>query len=95
MKLIKIIPSAKAEKKYDAVFQTDKGRTKTVSFGAKGMSDFTIHKDETRKQNYLARHAPREDWTKPDSAGALSRFILWNKPTFTASLADYRSRFNL
>lgn len=95
MKLIKIIPSAKAEKKYDAVFQTDAGRTKTVSFGAKGMSDYTIHKDPVRKERYLNRHRAREDWNKPDTAGALSRYILWNLPTFTASVADYRKRFNL
>jgi hypothetical protein len=94
MKLVKIIPSSKAEKKYDAIFESDKGRTKTVSFGAKGMSDFTINKDPVRKERYLNRHRAREDWNKPDSAGALARWILWNKPTFTDSLADYKRRFN-
>ena len=29
---------------------------KTVAFGARGMSDFTIHKDEERKNNYVGRH---------------------------------------
>ncbi len=95
MKLIKIVPSSKAGKKYDAFFETDEGRTKTVSFGAKGMSDFTIHKDPTRRQNYLRRHAPREDWNNPTTPGALSRWLLWNEPTFAASLAEYRRRFKL
>ena len=94
MKLVKIIPSSKAEKKYDAVFETDKGRSKTVSFGAKGMSDYTINKDPVRKERYLNRHRAREDWDKPDSPGALSRWLLWNLPTFSASLADYKRRFN-
>jgi len=29
------------------------------------------------------------------SAGALSRWILWNKPTIEASKADFKKRFNL
>ena len=49
------------------------------------MSDYTKHKDPSRKQRYMNRHKSREDWTKPMSAGALSRYILWNKPT----LKDY------
>lgn len=95
MKLLRVVPSTKAEKKYDAVFQSENGRNKTISFGAKGMEDFTTHKDEERKERYIARHRARENWDKPDTAGALSRWILWNKPTFTASLADYKRRFGL
>jgi len=87
--------SKKPAKKYDAVFETD-GREKTISFGAAGMSDFTKHKDETRKQRYIKRHSGMgENWEKPDTAGALSRWILWNKPGFRASVADYKQRFNL
>ncbi len=29
---------------------------KKAYFGAAGMSDFTIHKDEQRKQRYINRH---------------------------------------
>jgi hypothetical protein len=78
-----------------AVFENPNGRTKTVHFGAAGMSDFTISKDEARKERYLARHRANENWDQPDTAGALSRWILWNKPTFSASVADYRRRFSL
>ena len=95
LKLKTIRKSTKPAKKYDAVFETD-GREKTVSFGAAGMSDFTKHKDETRKQRYIKRHSSgRENWEKPDTAGALSRWILWNKPGFRASVNDYKKRFNL
>lgn len=93
MKFLNIRPSNTAGKKFDAIFETDSGRTKTVPFGAAGMSDYTINKDEERKERYLARHSKRENWNKPDSAGALSRWILWNKPTFEASLRDYKQRF--
>jgi hypothetical protein len=86
--------SLKPTKKYDAVFE-DEGREKTVSFGAAGMSDFTIHQDEERKERYLNRHRKNEHWDKPDTPGALSRFILWNKKTLKASLRDYKKRFGV
>jgi len=87
--------SKKSSKKYDAVFETEEGREKTISFGAAGMSDFTIHKDEARKERYLNRHKKNENWEKPDTPGALSRWILWNKKTLKASLKDYKNKFNL
>ena len=94
LKLKTIRKSKKPTKKYDAVFETD-GRDKTVSFGASSYSDFTKHKDETRKQRYIKRHSNgRETWDKADTPGALSRWILWNKPSFRASVADYKKRFN-
>jgi hypothetical protein len=56
----------------------------------------TKHKDVTRRQRYLSRHRGMgENWSDPTSAGALSQWILWNKPTFKASLSDYKRRFKL
>jgi hypothetical protein len=94
MKLLSIKPSEKPEKKLKATFETD-GRTKTTHFGAAGMSDFTKHHDEARKARYLARHSATEHWGDPTSAGALSRWILWNKTSLEASKADYKRRFGL
>lgn len=83
-------------KKWDAVFEYPDGHTKTTSFGARGMSDFTKHKDVTRRARYLKRHSGmNEDWTDPTTAGALSRWVLWNKPTLKASLADYKRKFKV
>ena len=96
LKLKSIKPSHKKEKKWDATFVYPDGHTKTVPFGAKGMSDFTKHKDKTRKQRYLARHSGMgEHWNKPDTAGSLSKWVLWNKPTLRASIADFKRHFNL
>lgn len=67
----------------------------TVRFGAQGYSDYTIHRDKARRERYIARHAAREDWNNPCSAGALSRWILWNKETVDASLKDFAQRFNI
>jgi len=95
MKLKTLRKSLKPAKKYDAVFKTAEGKEKVVSFGAAGMSDFTLHHDEERKERYLNRHRKNEHWDKADSPGALSRYILWNKKTVKASLRDYKKRFNL
>ena len=88
-------PSTRTSKKIMAVFTLDNGRTRTVHFGSAGASDYTQHRDPVRKQRYLARHAPREDWNNPMTAGALSRWILWNKQTLHSSVHDYALRFDL
>jgi hypothetical protein len=96
MKLKTIRRSHKPEKKWDAVFEKDNGKEKVVPFGAAGMSDYTKHKDKTRKQRYLKRHSGMgESWNKPDTPGALARWVLWNKPSFKASVADFKKRFKL
>ena len=66
-----------------------------VHFGSAGASDFTQHRDPVRKRQYLARHAPREHWENPMTAGALARWILWNKETLPSSVEDYTRRFGL
>jgi hypothetical protein len=48
-----------------------------------------------KKESYLARHRVNEDWNDVMSAGALSRWILWNKTTIEASVKDFKNRFNL
>jgi hypothetical protein len=94
-KLIKIQFSSKPKKKMMATFlNLDNNRTKTTHFGSFGMSDYTIHKDSKRKQRYLLRHKKNENWDNPVSAGSLSKFLLWNKPTLRASISDYKKRFN-
>ena len=94
LKLIKIKKSNNKDKKFDAVFERD-GRTKTISFGSAGMSDFTKNKDEDRKNLYIQRHQKREDWNNPVSAGALSRYVLWSKPSLEGGIKEYKKRFNL
>ena len=59
------------------------------------MSDYTKHKDPERKKRYIIRHKKNENWKDPTTAGALSRWVLWNKPSFRASVSDYKKRFNL
>ena len=91
MKVV-IKASTNPKKKLMAQFSDPK---KTIHFGAAGASDYTINKDDDRKKLYLDRHRKNEDWSNPRTAGALSRWILWNKPTRQASIADFKRRFSL
>ena len=87
--------STNPNKKYMAIFYEDKKKVKTTHFGAAGMSDYTKHRDKARKQLYLNRHRANENWSDYKSAGSLSRYILWNKPTLKDSKEDYKRIFNL
>lgn len=68
-----------------------------VKFGAKGYEDFTIHKDEKRKERYIARHKKREEiyWNNPNTKSYWSLHLLWNKPTLEASYRDIKKHLKL
>ena len=83
-------------KKFKAVFyDAARKKIKSVSFGAKGYDDYTTHQDMVRQQSYLARHKTTEDWEQFMTAGSLSRYILWAKPTLSGAYKAYRQRFGL
>lgn len=92
---VKFKKSTRDGKKLMAIFQLDNGRTKTTHFGSAGMDDYTLTKDKEQKSRYIERHRRRENWNSPMTAGALSRYILWNKTSKGASIADYKRRFKL
>ena len=85
---IVISKSSNKNKKYDARID---GR-KTISFGAAGMSDYTIHKDDERKQRYLDRHRKNENWADYNTAGFYAKNLLWNKKTLSESVKDTNTR---
>lgn len=70
---------------------------KTIHFGATGYSDYTKHRNATRKQKYIDRHKKRENWNKSgiNTAGFWSRWLLWNKPTLTSSIRDTEKKFGI
>ena len=85
--------------KLTAVFyDKDDKKIKTTHFGDERYEDYTIHKDKERLKNYNTRHGSKksgEKWQQPMTAGALSKWILWNKPSLKASFDDYKRRFKL
>ena len=76
--------SDKPDKKYFIITKDNK----KVYLGAAGMSDFTIHKDEERKQRYIYRHKKNEKqyWNK-------SGFLLWEKPTINESYQYIKNKY--
>jgi hypothetical protein len=81
--------------KYVGVFTDEDGKTRRIAFGAKGYEDYTQHKNPLRKENYLLRHRSREDWADPMTAGALSRYILWEVPDIDEAVRRFRRKFSL
>ena len=93
---VSITKSTRQGKKMVAIFYDEaKKKLKTTHFGTVGYNDFTITGDLQAKMNYLQRHKKNENWNDYMSAGACSYWILWNKPTLSASIEDYMHRFKL
>lgn len=90
---IEIRKSKKKDKKLQAIISN--GKTITRDFGQRGAPDFTKTRDEAQKARYLKRHKTRENWNDPTTPGALSRHLLWNKPTLQASARDMSRRFGV
>ena len=102
MWLLSVKPSTKQDKKYTATFckcekkNACKGTNhRLVDFGQKGGSTYIDHKDQKKKDAYLARHKANENWNDPTTAGALSRWLLWNLPTLSGSIAFFKKKFKL
>ena len=99
MKLISITPASNGKNKYTAIFDVD-GRKRTTHFGASGMMDFIKYSKENkevaaeRRRAYLSRHG-NESWTDPTKAGTLSRYILWEYPSLTRAISEYKKKYNL
>ena len=98
MTSVEITNSKRNDKRFQAVFYDKNGKKiKTTQFGLKNpkIGTFIDHQNNKIKQNYLKRHIKNENWNDFYSAGSLSRFILWNLPTFAQSFKDYKKRFKL
>jgi hypothetical protein len=88
--LLRLEPANDNKYKYIAHF-TDGRKTR---FGAKGYSDYTIHKDVQRRDAYRKRHAKDLNTNDPYRAGYLSYYILWGDSTSIAeNIRAYNRRF--
>lgn len=95
---VKISSSPIDGKKLRATFyDSDKKEIKHRDFGSSGMSDYTIHKDDKRKERWLSRFNSHIQKYKgdPTKRMTLAHLILWNKQSKEASISDYLRRFNL
>jgi Tfp pilus assembly protein FimT len=83
--------SDRPDKKYFIITNDNK----KIYFGQASASDFTLHKDEARKQRYINRHKKNENWNNKDTAGFWSRWLLWEKPTIKESYDNIKKKFNI
>lgn len=91
---VKLYVSPIKTKKYRAIwFDKDGEEIRHTDFGAKRYEDYTIHNDRVRKNRYIRRHKANEDWEDPYTAGALSRWVLWEKPDLKDSWNFYKQKF--
>ena len=58
---VDIKKSTRTGKKMMAIFYENDKKLKTIHFGDSNYSDYTIHKDESRKKLYIDRHRSSED----------------------------------
>ena len=85
-----ISKSSNTKKKYMARIDN-----KTIHFGDSMYNDYTTHHDETRKENYIARHSKEnnKNISNVASAAFLSRNILWNKSTTRQSIHSLNKKY--
>ena len=85
--------SDKENKKYYIITNDNK----KVYFGQASASDFTLHKDEARKNLYINRHKKNEFkfWNKSgiDTPSFWSRLLLWEKPTIKESYQYIKNKY--
>ena len=96
-----ITPSENGKTKYTLLIECRKciGHNKLhtiLKIGSYPHSDYIkSNGDNQKKQAYLARHKPREDWTINGvlTKSFWARFLLWNKKTLEESIRDIQQRF--
>lgn len=103
MFLKEIRKSSRPEKRFQALFcMCDKldaccGKNyKLVHFGQKGGQTYIDHGDKDKKEAYIARHKPNEDWSDPTAAGTLAKYILWGSSTnMRNNIKMYKKKFGV
>lgn len=70
------------------------GIGQVIHFGDSSYEDYTIHRNESRKQQYLRRHEGEYE-TFRHQAGFWARWLLWNQSTLEDSIKDVERRFNV
>ena len=91
---LEIIPAKAGLHKFTAIFTRNDKSIKKIHFGNKKYEDFTSHHDKKRRELYILRHQKNEDFENPESAGSLSRYILWGDSTdLQKNIRAFKKRF--
>ena len=94
--LVSVVRTPGERKEFLARFVLDNGKSRTVRFGTS--SNFALNPSKTfiDRDNYIARHRVREDFSNPITAGSLSRHILWGQSrNWPSNVRSFKRRFKL
>jgi len=102
MKLIDVKKSTRKNKKWVAEFCMCEGcsrckpnERKFVHFGDSRYSDYTIHGDKRRRENYRSRAVAGKD-AKPDTAAGLAYHLLWGDSTsLKENIKSFKKKYNV
>lgn len=94
--------SSRQGKKYSIKFTTDQPAPRIIHFGQAGASDYTIHKDDERKQRYIDRHSNEKEkgyWKHNrenlKKASYWSRWLLWEKKSLNEAIKFIEDKQNI
>lgn len=89
---MELYESDKPTKRFVAIFDGNK----RVNFGSRRGDTYIDHNNDDLRLNYIKRHSKlNEDWTDPQTPGALSRYLLWEYKDLHTALKSYKKRFKL
>jgi hypothetical protein len=103
--LLSVKPSTAKGKRYTATFCKCKEKNAcegtnhtTTHFGDPTATTYVDSASAEKKKAYLARHSksPGQDWSKPTTAGSLSRYLLWGPhKSLRENIKVFKKKFNL
>jgi len=99
VKIIEIVPSKKANKRYRITIEDDE-KLKQYDFGLKDGETYIDHADKAKREAYRKRHYANETEKKLidaliPSASVFSYYLLWgDKSNITDNIIDLQRRFN-
>ena len=80
--------------RYTMVFYNQaRDKVETTHFGKLGEETYISSQDLKKKLNFISLNEKRQDYANPVCEKTLVKYLLFNKPTLSASYKDYRTTF--
>ncbi len=68
-------------------------KVETTHFGKLGEETYITSQDIQVKMDFISLTEKRQEWANPACERTLVKYLLFNKPTLSASYTDYRTTF--
>lgn len=96
LKLIWFGLSMRKNKRFEAVLLDERGQEHHVHFASAEGQTYIDGASREERKRYQVRHAPRENWNDPLSAGAWARWVLWgNSPVIDINLDRFLEKHDI